>query len=367
MGRRPKICKSGYTYASWMVSGDSPVRFERTPVTQKFPPTGAKTVGIVIPVYNEEDALQAFHKQLCEAIQALPYEFRIYYVNDGSSDRTGEILQEMARQDARITAVELSRNFGHQAALTAGIDIAEGDWVITMDGDGQHPPAMIAEMLELASGGYDLVLTQRADTETGSAFKRQTAALFYRLINRVGDTQVLPGGADFRLMARPVVDALKQMREYHRFLRGMVAWMGFRTVILPYHPPARLAGRSKYTLKKMLRLAANAIFSFSLVPLYIGITLGVLMLVLALAEMAYVLSFWVSGNQQGLAPGWSSLMFVLLVIGGILMILLGFIGIYVGLIFQEVKRRPIYLVRQVTHQEAQPAAGETASGAGSDV
>jgi dolichol-phosphate mannosyltransferase len=168
----------------------------------------------------------------------------------------------------------------------------------------------------------------------------------------MGDTQILPGGADFRLMSRTVVEALKEMREYHRFLRGMVAWMGFRTVILPYHPPARLAGRSKYTLKKMLRLAGNAIFSFSLVPLYIGISLGVLMLVLAVVEMIYVLSFWVTGNQVGLAPGWSSLMFILLVVGGILMILLGFIGIYVGFIFQEVKRRPIYLVRQIT----QPAA-----------
>jgi len=330
-------------------------------VAQISSATAAQTVGIVIPVYNEEEALFVFHRQLCEAIQALPYEFLIYYVNDGSSDRTGELLEQLTCDDVRVTAVELSRNFGHQAALTAGIDRAEGDWVITMDGDGQHPPSMIAEMLALASTGYDLVLTQRADAESGTAFKRQTAALFYRLINRVGDTQVLPGGADFRLMSRPVVGALKQMREYHRFLRGMVAWMGFRTVILPYHPPARLAGHSKYTLKKMLRLAANAIFSFSLVPLYIGISLGIIMLVLALAEMVYVLSFWITGNQHGLAPGWSSLMFVLLVVGGILMILLGFIGIYVGLIFQEVKHRPIYLVRQVTQAKA-AAPGMAAPG-----
>jgi dolichol-phosphate mannosyltransferase len=326
-------------------------------------PAGTKSVGIVIPVYNEEEVLLAFHQQLCEAIQELPYQFHIYYINDGSSDHTSELLESLACEDTRVTSVELSRNFGHQAALTAGIDHAEGDWVISMDGDGQHPPTMIAEMLELASAGYDLVLTQRADAESGSAFKRQTAALFYRLINRVGDTQVLPGGADFRLMSRPVVEALKQMREYHRFLRGMVAWMGFRTIILPYQPPARLAGRSKYTMRKMLRLASNAIFSFSLVPLYIGISLGIIMLVLALAEMVYVLSFWVTGNQQGLAPGWSSLMFVLLVVGGILMILLGFIGIYVGLIFQEVKHRPIYLVRQVTQSPAAersaPEAAET--------
>jgi dolichol-phosphate mannosyltransferase len=299
-------------------------------------------------VYNEEEALLAFHQQLCESIQKLPYHFLIYYVNDGSTDRTFDLLQQLSCDDLRVTSIELSRNFGHQAALTAGLDAAEGDYVITMDGDGQHPPTMIVEMLGLASAGYDLVLTQRTDELTGSAFKRQTSAMFYRLINRVGDTQILPGGADFRLMARPVVDAFKQMREYHRFLRGMVSWMGFRTIILPYYPPARLAGKSKYTVKKMLRLAANAIFSFSLVPLYIGISLGVLLLFLAAAEMIYVLSFWVTGNQHGLAPGWSSLMFVLLVVGGILMILLGFIGIYIGFIFQEVKRRPIYLIRKVT-------------------
>lgn len=311
-----------------------------------------KTVGIVIPVYNEEEALPAFHRQLCGAVDALPYRFHFYYVNDGSTDGTPDILRGLAQDDPRLTAIELSRNFGHQAALTAGIDLAEGDYIITMDGDGQHPPTLLASMLELAGAGYDLVLTQRADETSSGGFKQRTAALFYRLINRVGDTQVLPGGADFRLMSRTVVDALKQMREYHRFLRGMVAWMGFRTVILPYQSPARLGGRSKYTLRKMLRLAANAIFSFSLVPLYVGISLGVLMLVLAVAEMIYVLSFWVTGNQQSLEPGWSSLMFVLLVIGGILMILLGFIGIYVGLIFQEVKHRPIYLIRRVDAAES---------------
>ncbi len=331
-------------------------------------PTGLKTVGIVIPVYNEEEVLLAFHQQLCAAIQSLSYHFLIYYVSDGSTDRTNALLQQLACSDERITAIELSRNFGHQAALTAGLDAAQGDYVITMDGDGQHPPELIQSMLSLATAGYDLVLTQRNDENQGSRFKRQTAELFYRLINRIGDTQILPGGADFRLMSRAVVDGFKRMREYHRFLRGMVSWMGFNTVILPYIPPDRLGGRSKYTLGKMLRLAANAIFSFSLVPLYIGLSLGLLMLVLAVVEMIYVLSFWVTGNQQHLASGWSSLMFVLLVVSGILMILLGFIGVYVGFIFQEVKRRPIYLVRQQV-SGARPfpdSAGQPGPGASTD-
>jgi dolichol-phosphate mannosyltransferase len=251
-----------------------------------------------------------------------------------------------------VHVVELSRNFGHQAALTAGLDRAEGDYVISLDGDGQHPPERIAEMLRLAGQGYDIVVMQRQDAapETGrggvSAFKGSTSRLFYGLINRIGDTRVVPGAADFRLLARPVVLALRAMPEYARFLRGMVNWVGFRSVILPYQQPARLAGKSKYTLRKMFNLAIQAIFSFSLVPLYIAITTGVIFLALAVLEAVYVLSLWLSGNQASLAPGWSSLMFMLLLVGGSLMISLGLIGIYIGLIFQEVKRRPIYLVRR---------------------
>jgi polyisoprenyl-phosphate glycosyltransferase len=314
-----------------------------------------QSVGIVIPVHNEEEALPVFHRLLCETLQGLAYRFRIYYVNDGSTDQTGSILTGLTCEDERVTAIELSRNFGHQAALTAGIDLAEGDFVITMDGDGQHPPSLIPAMLDLAESGYDLVLTQREDEISGSSFKRATSSLFYHTINRMGDTQILPGGADFRLMKRSVIEGLKQMREYHRFLRGMVAWMGFRTVILPYTPPHRLAGKSKYTLRKMVRLAVNAVFSFSLVPLYIGLSMGALMLLLAVVEIIYVLSFWATGNQQSLEPGWSSLMFILLVVSGIIMILLGFIGVYVGYIFQEVKKRPIYLIRQIDNAPEKPA------------
>lgn len=306
-------------------------------------------VDLVIPVFNEEEAIRSFHAELSAAIAELPYLFQIYYVNDGSQDRTAELLDEIVQTDPRVTTIELSRNFGHQAALTAGLDLASGDYVISLDGDGQHPPQHIGEMLQLAiQGGYDIVLMQRIEENSVSPFKGITSGLFYRLINQIGDTQVVPGAADFRLMTHAAVLALRSMPEYSRFLRGMVNWIGFRSVILPYHQPPRLAGKSKYTLRKMLRLATNAIFSFSLVPLYIAITIGVIFLILAVFEAIYVLSFWVSGNQAHLAPGWSSLMFMLLIVGGSLMIALGLIGIYVGYIFQEVKRRPIYLIRQ-TH------------------
>lgn len=317
-------------------------------------------VDVVVPVYNEEEALPVFHRQLVDTLAPLPYTFSIWYVNDGSSDGTQAVLEGLAAADPRVNALELSRNFGHQAALTAGLDCAKGDFVITMDGDGEHPASLIPEMLRLAESGYDIVLTQRADQEALPAFKRWTSALFYRLINRLGDTRILPGGADFRLMTRATVAGLRSMREYHRFLRGMVAWMGFHTVILPYVPPQRLGGRSKYSTKKMFRLAGDAIFSFSLLPLYFSLSLGGLFLVLALAEAIYVLRFWVIGDTASLAPGWSSLMFVLLIVGGTLMIAVGFIGVYIGYIFQQTKQRPIYLVRRRVCRDDSPGkpAGE---------
>ena len=308
-------------------------------------PPAHPRVDIVIPVYNEEKVVAGFHRQLSQAIDRLPYTFTLFYVNDGSHDGTQALLEGIAAADRRVVVIEFSRNFGHQAALTAGLDQASGDFVITMDCDGQHPPEMLGQMIDLARSGYDVVLTQRVEEEGISTFKRWTSAQFYKLLNRIGDTRVTPGSADFRLLARTAVEAMRSMREYHRFLRGMVAWSGFRTVILPFKPPPRLGGESKYSQKKMEQLSMDAIFSFSLLPLYVAISVGIGFLCLALVEIIYVLSFWVSGNTSRLAPGWSSLMFMLLLVGGSLMIFLGFLGIYVGYIFQEVKRRPIYIIR----------------------
>mgnify|MGYP005857043347 CR=1 FL=1 len=302
------------------------------------------TVDLVIPVYNEEAVLCIFHRQLCAVIDQLPYKFRLIYVNDGSQDKTQELLEHFAKSDPRIKPITLSKNFGHQAALTAGMEQTQGEIVICMDGDGQHPPELIPQMIDLYHQGYDLVLTERIETQKAS-FKKASAALFYWLINLLGDTKITPGAADFRLMSRQVVDALKQMPEYHRFLRGMIAWIGYKSVILPFVPPPRLAGESKYSFKKMLNLALDAIFSFSLVPLQIGLAAGLFFFFLAFIEVIYVLSLWIRGDRASLAPGWSSLMFMLLIVGGFLMIILGVIGAYIGYIYQEVKRRPIYLIR----------------------
>lgn len=305
----------------------------------------ARTVAIIVPVYNEVGVVEQFHSRLRAVIDPMAARFTVYYINDGSTDGTTDSLNRIADEDSRVVVLELSRNFGHQAALTAGLDHAQGDVVITMDGDGQHPPEMIPELLRLGEQGYEVIQTQRLDGDQRNSFKKWTSGWFYSLLNSLSGIAVKPGAADFRAMSRQAVDALKAMPEYHRFLRGMVSWIGYRTVILPYQPEERLGGASKYSLKKMLRLASDAIFSFSLVPLYIGLSLGALMLCLAGLEMVYVLSFWVRGMQSSLEPGWSSLMFVLLIVSGFIMILLGFVGMYIGYIFQEVKRRPVYLLR----------------------
>lgn len=303
------------------------------------------SVDIVIPVFNEAAVIEQTYASLKNILKTLPQIFIIYYVNDGSTDGTSVALAKLVRTDRTVRVIELSRNFGHQAALSAGLMAANGDVVITMDGDGQHPPELIPQMLELVKQGYEIVQTQRLETKQNGVLKRWSSIVFYRLLNLISGTQVLPGSADFRALSRQAVEGLKAMPEYHRFLRGMISWMGYPTVILPYDEQKRIGGRSKYSPAKMFRLGMDAIFSFSLVPLYIGLSMGGLLLCLALLEMVYVLSFWVTGHTSSLAPGWSSLMFVILIVGGFLMISFGFVAVYIGYIFQEVKRRPVYLIK----------------------
>jgi dolichol-phosphate mannosyltransferase len=304
-----------------------------------------KKLSIVIPVFNEIDVLASSHNNLVHVLTSLPYAIEIIYVDDGSRDGTGKLIETIKAGDDRVQGVYLSRNFGHQAALTAGLDKTSGDIIISMDCDGQHPPQMIPEMVGLVEQGYDIVQTQRAENQNLPALKKITSNLFYSIINKISGTYINPGSADFRAMSRQALDALKAMPEYHRFLRGMIAWMGYRTIILPYNEAQRMSGVSKYSLGKMVRLASDAVFSFSLVPLYIGLSVGGAFILLALAQIAYVLFLWAAGMNEKIVPGWSSLMAVLLIASGIIMILLGFIGVYIGYIFQQVKVRPVYLVK----------------------
>lgn len=304
-------------------------------------------LNIVVPLYDEEACILEFHQRLIDVLEKCGHPFRILYVDDGSTDATCEKLVGLVDLDKRITVIQLSRNFGHQAALAAGLEAADGEIIVTMDGDGQHPPELIPVLLDKYCEGYEIVQTKRRETGKVSAFKRLSSRFFYWLINKLGNTKIQPGTADFRLMTAKVVRAICGMPEYHRFLRGLIPWLGFKACYLEYDPEKRIAGRSKYTLAKMFNLAENAIFSFSLVPLRIGLLIGSFFFFLALIEVVYVLSFWFSGRQDQLTPGWSSTIFIMLITGGSLMVLISLVGIYIGQIHQEVKRRPLFIVRSV--------------------
>jgi dolichol-phosphate mannosyltransferase len=304
-------------------------------------------IDFVIPVFNEEDGLGRFHQSLEETMLPDGYLRRYIYVDDGSVDRTPRILDQLAAADPRISVIHLSRNFGHQAALTAGLDAATGDIVITMDGDGQHPASLVPEMLRLNAAGYDIVQAQRIDDmESGGFLKRSTSRFFYGLVSFVGEVNLPPGTSDFRLVSRQALDALKSLPEYHRFLRGMTVWIGFSNVLLPYKPSARIAGRPKYSLKRRLKLASDGFFSFSLVPLKIGLFLGAVFIALAVLELSYTAYVWFGGHSDRLVPGWTSLVLILTIASAMNMILQGILGIYIGMIFKEIKRRPVYLVKR---------------------
>jgi glycosyltransferase involved in cell wall biosynthesis len=302
-------------------------------------------VSIVVPVYNEAPLIAEFHQRLRSVIDALPYSFEVWYVNDGSRDRTEAVVIEIIRQDSCVRLLNLSRNFGHQAALTAGLDFAEGQVIITMDGDGQHLPEYIKDMLDLYERGFDVVLTQRISDRKEGYLKRSTSWSFYRLINLVSSTAVVPGAADFRLMSREVVLSFRQIREAHRFLRGLIAWMGFRWITIEIKPSPRIAGKSKYSFRKMMRLAYEAIFSFSTVPIRLSILLGIFVLGLAFLQFLDPLILILSGKAHEIVPGWTTMIISVLILGATQLITLAIVGQYVGLIYEEVKRRPLYLLR----------------------
>lgn len=299
---------------------------------------------VVVPVLNEQAGVAEFHASLAGVLHQLPWDCRVIYVDDGSSDRTSAVIGDLPTGEVAVECIRLSRNFGHQAAITAGLDRADGEAVITMDGDGEHPPELIPDMVSLFESGIDVVLGVRRSEGKASGFKRVTRGTFYRLLAALSETEVIPGAADFRLLSHRAVQALRSMPEYHRYLRGMVAWLGFKTAALPYDTGRRIAGQSKYSARKMARLGTEAIFSFSLVPVYVGLLAGVLFLLMAGAEALWVAVVWILGGRAGLVPGWSSLMFISLFMGGVLVLLISTVGVYVGLIYQEVKRRPVYIV-----------------------
>ena len=298
-----------------------------------------KLVSFVVPVYNEEENLHEFHKRMSSVMEALPYDYELIFVDDGSADSSHLILAELAEQDEHVQVYFLSRN---QLALTCGLDHADGDAVITMDGDLQHPPELVPELLKLWEDGYQIVQTVRTATKDASFFKNLTSKAYYKLINSLSKVEITPGGSDFRLMDKVAVEAFRHYRERARFIRGLVNTLGFKTATFEFTAPPRFAGHSKFNLHKMLHFALDGITSFSNLPLrwafYIGIVFGLIsfMLVLHVLYVKYV--------AMDAVPGWATMTASVLFLGGIQLVGLGILGEYIGRIFEEVKQRPLYIV-----------------------
>lgn len=308
-------------------------------------------VSVVCPAYQEEDVLPLFHRELADALARLEgaYRFEIVYADDGSRDRTLDVIRHLARTDPRVGYVSLSRNFGHQAALTAGLEHARGDLVISMDCDLQHPPAVLPRLLDKWREGYDVVITVRADDKRLGLFKRFTSGAFYRVMSLFSDTDIRLAASDFRLLTRKALQALLRMRERHRFVRGMVQWVGFRSTEIVFAPDERRAGQSKYTLRQMLRLAGDGLYSFSRVPLRLAAYLGALFLALAGGQAVWLVWLLVSRADAPLALHY--LLLLTHVVGGTVLCGLGFLGEYVGRIYEEVKDRPLYLLKDQSFAE----------------
>lgn len=300
---------------------------------------------VVAPCYNEQEIIERFYHDLKSTLLRLDdLDHRILFVDDGSTDGTLERLNAIADRDHRVDIFSLSRNFGHQVALTAALDHAAGDAVIMMDSDLQHPPSLIAVMVQRWREGYDIVSTVRTWTDEAPLSKRLLAKGFYWLINRLSDTPVVEGAADFCLLSGRAHRALCNMPERHRFLRGMVSWIGFRRVLVPFQAPARAGGLSKYTLWKMIGLALDAVFSFSAAPMRWATRLGGAIVALGAVYFVYILGrHFLLGD---LVPGWGSLICTLLIVGGMQLVFIGFIGAYLARVFEESKRRPLYFFKQ---------------------
>jgi polyisoprenyl-phosphate glycosyltransferase len=314
-----------------------------------------KLISVVAPAYQEEGTVRLFVEKVLEAIASLEqYRWEIILVDDGSEDGTLDILKGLRLEDARIKWMALSRNFGHQTALTAGVQRAGGDAVIMMDSDLQHPVGILPQLLKKWEEGYDLVITVRREDKRLSLVKRVTSRMFYRILNVMSGVPMREGSADFRLMSRKAVGAFLRFGEVHRFIRGMVAWMGFSVAEVAFYPDERAGGRTKYSLARMIRFALDGITSFSIVPLRLITLLGSVICLLTVLYILYVVFIWFHRPDELLA-GWTSLIISVNLIGGVILLALGMIGEYIGRIYQQVKERPLYLVREEAGFDRSPS------------
>jgi glycosyltransferase involved in cell wall biosynthesis len=305
-----------------------------------------KLISIVVPCYNEQEVFAESYKRLTETFSKLDsslYQYEIVFVNDGSKDNTLDQIREVVKTDSHVKAISFARNFGHQIAITAGLDNCIGDAAVVIDADLQDPPIVILEMIEKWEQGFDVIFGKRRERAGESAFKLLTAKWFYRFINRLSDVDIPLDTGDFRLMDRKALDQFLKMRETYRFVRGMVAWIGFNQTFVEYDREVRFAGSTKYPLKKMLRLASDAILSFSNTPLKIATFVGFITSIVAFIGIIYSLYMRLFTND--FVEGWTLLMISVLLIGGIILLVLGIIGEYVGRIYGEIKQRPLYIIK----------------------
>lgn len=306
------------------------------------------TLTVVIPIFNEEEVIPELARRLSEVIAVWERQidsWEVVFVNDGSKDQSLQQLKALAAENPRFKVISFSRNFGHQMAITAGLDRAEGDAVVIMDADLQDPPEVVSEMIARWREGYDVVYGVRTKRIGESLFKKVTAAAFYRILRAMlGGVSIPADAGDFRLVGRPVVLAMRALRERHRFVRGMVAWVGFRQTAVYYERPARFAGETKYPLKKMVRFAVDGIASFSVVPLRFATWLGVLAGIVALLTAGWAIYERFFGS--GVVQGWPTIMIAVALGASAQLLMTGVLGEYVGRIYEEIKRRPLYITAE---------------------
>lgn len=306
-------------------------------------PQMSKRVCVIIPAYNEEGNIKAIAAAVDDVFKSMSCNYYILFVDDGSTDSTLQVMEELGRENKEVKYLSFSKNNGHQAALKAGIDHSDADAAITMDADMQHPPAMIATLVKKWEEGFDVVYTIRKDQNNLSIFKRFTSALFYKILGKLSDIEVENGSADFRLLDRKVTDELRKIKEQDVFLRGLVKWIGFKQASITYEPAERLSGKSKYSYRKMMMLALQGITSFSTKPLYAAIYIGFVFSLLSLLYIPFAVYSYFTNHT---VSGWSSLIVTVTFLGGLQLIILGIIGLYLGKLFMQSKGRPMYIINK---------------------
>ena len=311
----------------------------------------SKMISFVVPAFNEAHNIKKLYDELLQVMTSSNYGYELIFVDDGSADDTLEVIKSLVAKNQSVYFVELSRNFGHQAALKAGIDIAKGDCVITMDSDLQHPPAIVTDLIRRWEEGYDVVYTRRKEDRKLPWFKRKTSSLYYQLYNSLSEIKLDKGTADFRLMSRNVVDAFSHLRENELFIRGLIKWAGFKQTAVEYEPNERFAGVTKYNLKQMMSFAVKGITAFSVKPLKIVAYVGLTFFLISMIFLPYALLSYMLGET---VPGWTSTIMAIVFFGSLQLLMLGIIGLYLSKLFIQSKQRPLYFIRKTNYKAKDP-------------